>query len=57
MVVTCALVDIRRSQATDRSIITLSSSHPCLTDPNSFVLWKTLGSGAQFRLVAEQPGY
>ena len=57
MVVTCALVDIRRSQATDRSIITLSSSHPCLTDPNSFVLWKTLGSGAQFRLVAEQSGY
>ena len=49
MVVTCALMDIRTSQAMDRSRRhdTLQL-HSCLTDPNSFVLWKTLGSGAQF---------
>ena len=34
---------------TAQDVITLCSSHSCLTDPNSFVLWKTLGSsGAQF---------
>ena len=32
---------------TAQDVITLCSSHSCLTDPNSFVLWKTLGSGAQ----------
>ena len=42
--VTCALMDIRTSQAIYR--ITLCSSHSGLTDPNSFVLWKNLGSGA-----------
>ena len=48
MVVTCALMDIRTSQWTAQDVITLYSSHSCLTDPNPFVLWKTLGSGAQF---------
>ena len=33
---------------TAQDVITLCSSHSCLTDPNSFVLRKTLGSGAQF---------
>ena len=33
---------------TAQDVITHCSSHSCLTDPNSFVLWKTLGSGAQF---------
>ena len=33
---------------TAQDVITLCSSHSCLTDPNSFVLWKTLGRGAQF---------
>ena len=39
MVDTCALMDIRTFQAID-----CSRGH--LTDPNSFVLWKNLGSGA-----------
>ena len=33
---------------TAQDVITLCSSHSCLTDPNSFVLWKTIGSAAQF---------
>ena len=41
-------MDIRTSQWTAQDVITLCSSHSCLTDPNPFVLWKTLGSGAQF---------
>ena len=61
MVVTCALMDIRTSQAMDHSRRhhTLQLTFTCLTNPNSFVSWKTLGSGAQpvFRLVAEHPGY
>ena len=35
MVDTCALMDIRTSQATDaQDVITPCSSHSCLTDPN-----------------------
>ena len=57
MVVTCALMDIRTSQAMDRSRRHhICSSHSCLTDPNSFVLWKTLGSGAQFSVVFSPSG-
>ena len=40
---TCALMDIRTSQAvTAQDAITPCSSRTCLTDPNSFVVWKTL---------------
>ena len=31
---------------TAQDVITTCSSHSCLTDPTSFVLWKNLGSGA-----------
>ena len=49
MVDTCALMVFCTSQAIDaQNVITLCSSHSRLTDPYSFVLWKTLGSGAQF---------
>ena len=30
---------------TAQDVITPCSSHPCLTDPDSFVFWKNLGSG------------
>ena len=33
---------------TAQDVITLCSSHSCLNDPNEFVLWENLGSGAQF---------
>ena len=33
---------------TAQGVITPCSSHSCLTDSNSFVLWKNLGRGAQF---------
>ena len=33
---------------TAQDVITLCSSHSCLADPNSFVLWKILGSGVKF---------
>ena len=47
MVVTCALMDIRTSRATDRSrrLHTLQFTFMS-PDPNSLVLWKNLGSGA-----------
>ena len=52
LLVTCALMITISAhyQAMDRTraLITLAVSHSCLIDPNSFVLWKTLGSGAQF---------
>ena len=52
MVVTCALMD------GPHRALTLAVSHSCLIDPNSFVLWKTLGGGAQSPfLVAEQIGH
>ena len=35
---------------TAQDVITPCSSHSCLTDPDSFVSWKTLGSGAQFSI-------
>ena len=39
-------------------LITQAVSHSCLTGSNSFVLWKNIGSGAQFFcLVAEQISY
>ena len=45
---TCALMDIRTSQAVVRSRRhhTPCSSQSCLTDPNPIVVWKNLGSGA-----------
>ena len=50
MVVTCALMDIRTSQTMDRSRRhhTLQFTFMSLPILTSFVLWKTLGSGAQF---------
>ena len=52
LLVTCALmITISvHNQAMDRTraLITLAVSHSCLIDPNSFVLWKTLGNGAHF---------
>ena len=48
MVDTCALMDIRTSAAQD--VIALCSSLQCLIGPDSFVLWKTLGSGPQFSI-------
>ena len=38
-------------QWTAQDVITPCSSHSCLTDPSSFVLWKTLGSDAQFSVL------
>ena len=35
------------SHGPHRALITLAVSYSWLIDPNSFVLWKTLGSGAQ----------
>ena len=52
MVVTCALMDIRTSQAVDRSrrhhTLQLTAHIIVSVELDSFVLWKTLGSGAQF---------
>ena len=39
---------------TAQDVITLCSSYSCLTYPNSFVSWKTLGSGDHFS-VGESP--
>ena len=51
MVDTCALMDIRTSQAIDRSdVITPCSSHSCLTAPNLLHCGKPSGSGASFPL-------
>ena len=51
MVDTCALMDIRTSQAIDRSRRhhTLQA-HACLTDPNLLYCGKPFGSGAQFSI-------
>ena len=48
MVDTCALMDIRTSQAMDRSRRHHTLS--CLTDPNLLYCGKSLGSGAQLSL-------
>ena len=45
-VVTCAHLKPWIAQ----DVITPCSLHSCLTDPNSFVLWNTLGSGAPFSI-------
>ena len=53
MIFSRALMDIRTSQAlAAQDVIIFCSSHSCLTDLDSFVLWKTLGSGAQFSVGA-----
>ena len=47
MVDTCALKDIRTSQATDRS----RRRHQFTVDPKLLCCGKTLGGGAQFSIV------
>ena len=39
---------VTSSQGPQKSAHHIAVSHSCLIDPNSFVLWKTFGSGVQF---------
>ena len=57
LMVTCALMDIRRSQAMDgsRRHHTLQFTHSRLTEPDAFVLWKSLGSDAHFSVPPAPP--